>query len=251
MNILILEDEQRNADRLIRLLRKIDPTCIISGPMTSVKDTIVYLQTQPSPDVILSDIRLSDGLSFDALKEAASPVPVIFTTAYDEYAIRAFKYNSVDYLLKPVDKDELGQAIRKVKQYALNTTENNLHQLIEAMERSNYKYRERFLIPYRDGYKTVSVNEISYVFTENRIVRLFLRDGTSEAVSISMDDLEKQLNPEYFFRANRQYIVCMESIKYLGNYFGGKLILRLKGYSDVEITVSKDKAPLLKEWLDR
>ncbi len=104
MNILILEDEQRNADRLIRLLQKIDPTFIISGPMTSVKDTIAYLQTQSSPDVILSDIRLSDGLSFDALKEAGSPIPVIFTTAYDEYAIRAFKYNSFDYLLKPVDK---------------------------------------------------------------------------------------------------------------------------------------------------
>ena len=96
MNILILEDEQRNADRLIRLLQKIDPTFIISGPMTSVKDTIAYLQTQSSPDVILSDIRLSDGLSFDALKEAGSPIPVIFTTAYDEYAIRAFKYNSFD-----------------------------------------------------------------------------------------------------------------------------------------------------------
>lgn len=139
MNILILEDEQRNADRLIRLLQKIDPAFIISGPVTSVKDTIVYLKNQPSPDLILSDIRLSDGLSFDALKEVTSPVPVIFTTAYDEYAIRAFKYNSFDYLLKPVDKDELAQAIRKVKQYALNTMEDNLHQLIEAMERSNYK----------------------------------------------------------------------------------------------------------------
>lgn len=251
MNILILEDEQRNADRLIRLLQKINPTFEIFGPMTSVKDTIVYLQNQPSPDLILSDIRLCDGLSFDALKEVASSVPVIFTTAYDEYAIRAFKYNSFDYLLKPVDKEELAQAIRKVQQYALTTAEENLHRLIEAMERSNYKYRERFLIPYRDGYKTVSVNDISYIFTENKIVRLFLHDGTSEAISVSMDDLEKQLNPEYFFRANRQYIVRMESIKYLGNYFGGKLILRLKGYSDVEIIISKDKAPLLKEWIDR
>lgn len=251
MNILILEDEQRNADRLIRLLQKIDPAFIISGPVTSVKDTIAYLKTQPSPDLILSDIRLSDGLSFDALKEITSPVPVIFTTAYDEYAIRAFKYNSFDYLLKPVDKDELAQAIRKVKQYALNTTEDNLHQLIEAMERSNYKYRERFLIPYRDGYKTVSVNEISYIFTENKIVRLFLRNGTSEAVSISMDDLEKQLNPEHFFRANRQYIVNIDSILFLGNYFGGKLILHLKNYPKEEIVISKDKAPGLKSWIDR
>lgn len=251
MNILILEDEQRNADRLIRLLQKIDPTCIISGPMTSVKDTIVYLQTQPSPDLILSDIRLSDGLSFDALKEAVSPVPVIFTTAYDEYAIRAFKYNSFEYLLKPIDKNELAQAIRKVKQYALNTTEDNLHQLIEAMERSNYKYRERFLIPYRDGYKTVSANDISYIFTENKIVRLFLRNGTSEAITISMDDLEKQLNPEYFFRANRQYIVNIDSILFLGNYFGGKLILHLKNYPKEAIVISKDKAPGLKSWIDR
>lgn len=106
-------------------------------------------------------------------------------------------------------------------------------------------------LPYRDGYKTVSVREINHIFTENKIVRLHLDDGTSESVSVSMDELERQLDPTRFFRANRQYIVCMESIRYLGNYFGGKLVLRLHHYPDAEIIVSKEKAQRLKEWIDR
>ena len=251
MKILLFEDELRNADRLVRLLLQIDPTCDIDGPIATICEAAHWLRTRPAPDLILSDIRLSDGLSFDALKEAPASVPIIFTTAYEEYAIRAFKYNSFDYLLKPVDKEELAEAIDKVKRLVPVADSSDLRQLIESMARNNYKYRERFLIPCHDGYKTVPVGEINYIFTENKIVRLFLRNGSSETISTSMEELEAQLDPARFFRANRQYIVRMESIRYLGNYFGGKLVLHLNGYPDTEIVVSKEKAQRLKEWLDK
>lgn len=250
-NVLILEDEQRNANRLRRMLKEILPSAEIAGPMESIEATIKYLQTAPTIDLILSDIRLSDGLSFEALKEAPSDVPIIFTTAYDEYAVQAFKYNSFDYLLKPIDADELRIAIDKVEQSGRCIDKEPLRQLFDALQQGDCRYRERFLLPYRDGYKTISVKEINHIFTENKIVHLFLNDGTQEVVAISMDELERQLDPVRFFRANRKYIVSMESINYLGNYFGGKLLLRLHAYPKTEIVVSREKAQRLKEWIDR
>ncbi|MDP4276210.1 MAG: LytTR family DNA-binding domain-containing protein [Bacteroidota bacterium] len=251
MNILILEDEERNANRLIRLLKDIDPSFRIIGPLTSIEVTIAYLRANASPDLILADIRLSDGLSFEALKEAPSFVPIVFTTAFDEYAVQAFKYNSFDYLLKPIDAVELAAAIEKVNLNGKTYSDESLRQLFDALQRSDYKYRERFLLPFRDGYRIFNVKDINHIFTENKIVRLFFKDGTSETVFISMDELEKQLDPARFFRANRQFIVNMESIRFLGNYFKGKLILRLNDYPQLDIIISKDKAPLLKDWINR
>lgn len=250
-HILILEDEQRNANRLVRLLKEIVPEARIDGPLATIEAAAEYLRKAPAPDLILADIRLSDGLSFEALKEAPPAVPIVFTTAYDEYAVQAFKYNSFDYLLKPIDADELAAAIDKVGRGGRNTSDEPLRRLFEALQQGGCRYRERFLLPYRDGYKTVSVREINHISTENKIVRLHLNDGTSESVSVSMDELERQLDPARFFRANRQYIVCMENIRYLGNYFGGKLVLRLHRYPDAEIIVSKEKVQRLKEWIDR
>ena len=132
-----------------------------------------------------------------------------------------------------------------------NYTDENLQQLFDALQKSKFRYRERFLLPYRDGYKTVRVSDINHIETENKIVHLRLNNGTSEVVNVSMDELEHQLNPDYFFRANRQYIINVEHVLFLGNYFGGKLIVRLKGYPKTEIQVSKEKAQRLKEWIDR
>lgn len=251
MKILILEDEPRSAKRLIRMLKDIDPTFETEGPLGSIKETETFFRSGKSSDLILADIRLSDGLSFEALKHAPSSVPILFTTAYDEYAVQAFKFNSFDYLLKPLDADELEAAIDKATKAGRNYTDENLRQLFEALQRNKFRYRERFLLPYRDGYKTVRVSDINHIETENKTVYLRLNNGTSEAVNVSMDELEQQLNPDCFFRANRQYIVNVEHILFLGNYFGGKLVVRLKGYPKVEIVVSKEKAQRLKEWMDR
>lgn len=152
MKILILEDEQRNAKRLIRLLNDIDRTFIVEGPLASIKETVEFFQSGKTTDLILADIRLTDGLSFEALKHAQATVPIIFTTAYDEYAVQAFKFNSFDYLLKPLDPDELEAAIDKAVKAGKNYTDENLQQLFDALQKSKFRYRERFLLPYRDGY---------------------------------------------------------------------------------------------------
>ena len=251
MKILIFEDEQRNAARLIRLLNDIDATFVIEGPLASIKESVGFFKSGNTTDLILADIRLTDGLSFEALKYAPASVPIIFITAYDEYAVQAFKFNSFDYLLKPVDADELEAAIDKATKVGKNYAEENLRQLFDALQKNQYRYRERFLLPYRDGYKTVRVSDINHIVTENKTVYLCLNNGTSEAVNVSMDELEQQLNPNCFFRANRQYIINVEHVLFLGIFFGGKLIVRLKGYPDTKITVSKEKAQRLKEWIDR
>ena len=251
MKILILEDEQPGAMRLMRLLTDIDTSFTVEGPLTNIKDAIAFFQSGKAPDLILADIRLADGLSFDALKYAPASVPIIFTTAYDEYAVKAFKFNSFDYLLKPIDAEELEAAIEKAIAAGKNYTDNNIQQFFEALQKNHYHYRERFLLPYRDGYKTIRVSDINHIETENKTVYLRLNNGTSEAVNMSMDELEQQLNPDCFFRANRQYIINVEHVLFIGNFFGGKLIVRLKGYPDTRITVSKEKAQRLKEWIDR
>lgn len=253
MYILILEDEKRNFNRLKRLLEEIDATHHVAGPLTSIAEAVEWLRMNPAPDLILADIRLTDGLSFDALRQSSVSSPVIFTTAYDEYAIQAFKFNSFDYLLKPVNADELAVAIQKVKRYSSIQQGGNddIRMLLEHMRKNNYRYRERFLLPYRDGYVSVSVKDISHVALDGRNVCLYMKNGTNEKISYSLDELEKQLNPDEFFRVNRQYIVRIDSILSINNWFNSRLKVHLKKYPDTEVVVSRERATALKERLDR
>ena len=251
MNILIIEDEKRNAKLLERLLLEIDFTYIINGPLVSVEETVEYLNSHNQPDLILADIRLTDGLSFEAIRQSGTNAPIIFTTAYDEYAIKAFKFNSFDYLLKPIDIDELRAAIKKVTKTGINTENNNIQQLIAQMQDNNYNYRERFLIPWRDGYRCVMVNDINHIVLKNRIVAIQLNNNTSLNIPYTMDELEKQLNPKTFFRANRQYLININHILSISNYFNNRLIIRLKGYDNEEIIISRDKVAEFKAWLDK
>ena len=242
MKILILEDEQRNAMRLIRLLNDIDTTFIIEGPLTNIKEAVDFFQSGKTTDLILADIRLTDGLSFEALKYAPATVPIIFTTAYDEYAVQAFKFNSFDYLLKPLDADELEAAIDKATKAGKNYADENLRQLFDSLQKNQFRYRERFLLPYRDGYKTVRVSDINHIETENKTVYLRLNTGTSEVVNISMDELEQQLNPDCFFRANRQYIINIEYVLFLSN---------LKSATKLFSVLLASKRPLITELADK
>lgn len=250
MNVLIIEDEKRNFNRLRRLLQEIDYTINVDGPTAGVDETADYLSSH-TPDLILADIRLTDGLSFDALERTDVQSPVIFITAYDEYAIRAFKYNGIDYLLKPVDPDELAAAVDKARRMRRQATEDNMRQLIEQMRRGGYRWRERFLLPYKDGYKSVLVSDVNHVMSENKITYLRFNDGTSKTVPMSMEALEAQLNPDEFFRANRQYIVRKDSVAFIANFFNAKLKVRLKGWPDAEVVVSREKAADFKAWMDR
>ena len=247
--ILIVEDEKLNADRLKRLLKSIRPKAEIVAVLDSIADCVEWLLTNTQPDVIMLDVRLSDGLSFEIFDKIRVEAPVIFTTAYDEYAVRAFKYNSIDYLLKPVEQEELQAALYKLEQLTTaQETPKSLEGLLNFLQPK--EYRSRFLLPYRDGYKSVLVNDVAYFYSELKITRAKLANGLEEIVPQTMEELEQQLNPKMFFRANRQYIIHIDAIQRVANYFNGKLKIDIKNNPDTEVIVSREKAHLLKMWLD-
>lgn len=247
--ILIIEDEKPNADRLKRMLKAIKPKAEIVAVIDSVEESVAWFNEHKQPDVVMMDVRLSDGLSFEIFEKTKIECPVIFTTAYDEYAVRAFKYNSIDYLLKPIEQDELKTAIEKLE--SLNTggvNQKSLEGLLNFLQPKDF--RNRFLLPYRDGYKTVLVNDVAYFYSEQKISKAKLNNGAMEILPQTMEELEQQLNPKSFFRANRQYIIHIDAVQQVHNYFNGKLKIALRNNPDAEIIVSREKAHLLKNWLD-
>lgn len=252
MKILIIEDEKHNTSRLQRLLADISSEFEIVGVLETVKESVSWLEKRDLPDVILMDIRLSDGLSFDIFDKVVVVSPVIFTTSYDEYAIRAFKVNSIDYLLKPIEKEELEVALEKVEiGRKKSVTALELEQLLHLFREKSPVFRKRFLLPAFNGYKTISVDEISYFFTEQKITYLVAGGGNIEMLAQTMDELEDELDPDGFFRANRQFIIHIDSVSMIQNDSNGKAKVVLKQNSEMEIVVSREKAPLLKKWLDR
>ena len=248
MNILIVEDEKHNAIRLQQLVTEISDAYYIIGIVSSVEESVLWIKNNPKPDVALMDIRLSDGLSFDIFQQTTVNFPVIFTTAYDEYAIRAFKVNGLDYLLKPIQKEELAIALKKTN---LIASQPHVEQLLELINSKAKIYRKRFLLPAFDGFKTINTDDIAFVYFEYKSTRLMLKSGQEEVVAYSLDDLEDELNPDDFFRANRQFIVSVSSIERILNSFNGKLKVVLKAQPEKEVLVSKEKATKFKEWLDQ
>lgn len=252
MKILILEDEKHNASRLKRILLESNPDVEILGILETVKISVEWLRDNPAPDVILMDIRLADGLSFDIFSQTTVTCPVIFTTAYDEYAVRAFKVNSLDYLLKPIDKDELQQALVRVNPVKNNYLKmTDIQIILEQFQQSTTSYRRRFLIPVHDGYMSVGTNEISFIYSEFKLTHLFLDSGKSICIQQTLDELEEELDPELFFRGNRQIILSVDSIDKIYNSFNGKLKIILKKDNQKEVFISREKAPLFKAWLDK
>ncbi|MFN0292460.1 LytR/AlgR family response regulator transcription factor [Pedobacter helvus] len=243
--ILIIEDERLNADRLKRLLGEVLPNALVLNVLNSVKESVNWLVANGMPDVLFMDVRLSDGLSFEIFERIRISCPVIFTTSYDEYAVQAFKYNGVDYLLKPVELDELRSAIGRI-----DHKDDYLEMIDKLREYVKPKeYKNRLLIPYKDGYRVVLVKEVRYLYLEHRILRARLLDGSEVVVPHGMEELEHQLDPRFFFRINRQYLVHAEAIDRIHNYFNGKLKVTLKD-SPEEVVVSREKAVALKQWID-
>lgn len=248
-NVLIIEDEKLNADRLKRLLKEIKPSIFILDVLDNIADSISWFKCNKLPDLVMMDIRLSDGLSFEILDTIKIDCPIIFTTAFDEYAVRAFKFNSIDYLLKPVEKTELENAVQKLDhRNDMQINQQPLQGLLDFIYPKDF--RLRFLIPFKDGYKTILVEDILYFYSEFKLTHAQLKCGTVEIVPQTMEELEQQLNPKVFFRANRQFIVHIDAIKRLHNHFNGKLKIEIKNNGEVEILVSREKAQLLKNWLD-
>jgi len=247
-NILIIEDEKPNAARLKRLISVIKPDAVVLDVLESVSETVDWLLKNECPDLIMMDVRLPDGLSFEIFEQLNPKCPIIFTTAYDEYAVRAFKFNSIDYLLKPIEQDELEHSFRMVEEKQQNDTTKSIEGLLSQMTKK--EYRNRFLLPYRDGFKTVLVNDIEYIYSELRITKAQLQNGHEEVLPQTLEELEQQLDPKFFYRANRQFIVHIDAIRQIHNYFNGKLKIELLKSPAIEIIVSREKALAFKMWLD-
>jgi DNA-binding LytR/AlgR family response regulator len=245
--ILIIEDEPLNANRVKRLLLDIDDTLEIEGPSTSVEEVIKLLSAN-SYDLILSDIRLHDRLVFEAFQEVMPSCPVIFTTAYDEYALKAFRNNGIDYLLKPIDYKELSDAYHKA---CLLGSSREATTKLQSVSRELKCYKERILVTRGDELVPLKVCDINYIHTEDNQVCAYTVNGERYHLALTMGELEEVLSPELFFRLNRQYIVHIDSIQKISFYFMGKLVVRIKGCNESPIVVSKGRSSDFREWLDR
>lgn len=251
MKVLIIEDESINANRLKRLLEELEPSVELLGVIDTVADSIEWLQANPMPELITMDIRLADGISFSIFDKVSITCPIIFTTAYDEYAIQAFKLNSIDYLMKPIEKAELAHALMKFKSIPKSNVDNDLANVLKNLV-DKRTFRQRFLVSFRDGYKSINVSDIDFIYSEFKITHLSLKNNVgSIAITQTMEELEQELDPEIFFRANRQFFIRVESIKSISNYFNAKLKIELKNDSSREVIISREKAPFFKQWMDR
>ena len=253
MQVLIVEDEKLLAKRLQKLLQETEPAAEVVAITHSVEDTVTWLQTHVTPDLILMDIELADGQSFDIFQQVAVLSPVIFTTAYDEYAIKAFKVNSIDYLLKPIKAEELSAALEKFKKISMPAPAapdiDALLSALKLMQSTSTTYRTRFLV--KRGQKMVSIdaNDIAYIFSENSFSYLRTKQNQKYILDHSMDELEKSLSPQSFFRANRQYLISHEAVVAIHPWFNQKLKVEVKPATEEHIVISRDKANAFKTWM--
>lgn len=254
MRIIIVEDEQHNYRLLRGMVEKLRSNWEIVEWLESVKSTVAWLKNNPSPDLIFMDIQLTDGISFSIFDEVQVDSMVIFTTAYDEYALRAFQVNSIDYLLKPIKAESLKQAIEKfeglfkVKENAINN-KPDYKDLLNAITRGEKKYRKRFLVSGATSYFKLDADEVACFYTENRVTTAVTFKAKEYAIDLTIEKLEEQLDPDLFFRTNRSTIVHINAIRKFENHFGGKLILRLVHPFDQPITISRLKAAEFKNWV--
>lgn len=249
MKVLIIEDEAPAYRRLEKLIKECDPDSEIAGIIQSVKDGIEWFQLNPLPDLIFSDIQLADDLSFTIFKQLNITVPIIFITAFDEYAINAFKFYSVDYLLKPINSDDLKASLEKYKTIHRKQPANNFDDLIKKL--TEKQYRERFLVYSGDSLIPINSCDIAYFLSEDGATMIFTNEGKRHLLAESLDTLENELNPKDFFRANRQYLVSSKAIQKIHNYGNQKLKLTIKPACEEGIIISKLKATAFKNWLGR
>lgn len=248
MTALIIEDEFPNYTYVKQLFEQNFPLIKISGPLASVAEVKEYFALGVRPDFILADIKLADALVFEAFSDLQIDIPVIFTTAYNEFAIKAFDYNSIGYLLKPIEPEEFIKSINKIFSQKVAYGEYNLASLSEI---AITKYRKRFLCPYKDEFIIIKTKDINHISLDCGTTKLYLHNGKSYNIDISMNELESQLDPEFFFRANRQFIIHIDAVEKLISYWGRKLKICLSGFPDVEVIVSKEKGSEIKKWLSK
>src|SRR4051794_28969163 len=259
MKIFIVEDEELAVKKLRKTLQLVDESAEIVGEADSIQSAVDWLENNPDPDLILMDIELADGQSFEIFNHVEVKSPVIFITSYDEYALKAFKVNSVDYLLKPVQKEDLQAALDKFRQMKkMYTTESEPSQISldilvkELQQKLHAKdYRKRFLVKHGQKLVSVEVEEIAYFFSDGRLNFFKTYDNRKFVVDYTMDELEDMLDPERYFRISRSFYVSVNSIDQIHDYFGNRLLLHLKPAVDKESIVSREKVTEFKKWMGK
>lgn len=254
MKVLIVEDEELAVKKLQKTLTGVDDTIEVVGVSDSIKNTVEWLHNHPSPDLILMDIELADGQSFEIFKLTEVKSPVIFTTSYDEYALKAFKVNSVDYLLKPIQQEELKAALNKYKKIkgdgkadlSIDSLVKELQQKLQPKE-----YRKRFLVKHTQKLVSIEVEDIAYFYSDGRLNFFKTDDNRKFVVDYTMDELEEMLDPDRYFRISRSFYVSVNSIDKIDDYFGNRLILQLKPAVDKEALVSREKVTEFKKWMGK
>jgi DNA-binding LytR/AlgR family response regulator len=251
MNVVIIEDEPHAAQRLSRLVTEINPASRIVATIDSVKKAVQWFSTNATPQLIFMDIQLADGISFEIFDQVNIQSPVIFTTAYDAYALKAFKVNSVDYLLKPVDKTELEAALKKLAHLSPASTSVTISQLAQAVEMLTKKYKTRFVIKVGEHLKTIEVNAVQYFFSQDKTTFCVTNENRNLIIDFTLEQLEEMLDPGEFFRINRKYLVRASAINDIVSYTNSRLKLILKGNSDNDIIVARERVQDFRTWLDR
>jgi len=252
MRTLIIEDERPAAMRLSKLIKQNRPEAEIIEIIDSVESAVKWLDNFPAPDLIFMDIQLADGVSFDIFQQTKIESPVIFTTAYDQFTLKAFKVNSVDYLLKPIDPEELAAAFvkfEKVYQKPQSYDNNVIASLLKNMQQKSYK--ERFLVKTGQQLSYIEVKDIAYFYSEDKLVCAKNVNGKRHILDYTLDQLEDCLNPDSYFRINRKFLTELHSISKIHTYFNSRLKLELTPKTELEVIVSRERVSNFKDWLDK
>ncbi len=251
MKYLIIEDEPALAKRLANLIRETEPETTLLATIDSVEEAVNWLSTHPHPDLLFMDIQLADGLSFEIFSQVEVKIPVIFTTAFDNYAIQAFKVNSVDYLLKPINREELKKAIEKFKQAGFQKTspDFDLGKLVDLLKGEQKKHLQRLLVKFGSKLKAVGIEEIACFYTENKTVYLHTFTNDRYPIDERLDGLEQSLDPDQFFRINRTAIISFAAIENMYAYSKSRVNVELKKPLTLSFVSSTERSADFKEWL--
>ena len=252
MHYIIVEDEKLSAERLKAMTGRLMPDANCAVILDSVRSAVKWLSSMPSPDLAFFDIQLADGLSFEIFEQVRAEFPVIFTTAFNEYALKAFKVNSIDYLLKPIDEEELGAAIERFNggyyQRSATLERDSFSRVLNMLDNS---YKRRFLVKAGEHIRMIPVEEISLFFSSEKSTFIRTLNGRDYGIDFSLDQLTSLLNPASFCRVNRKYIVALSAITDIITYSGSRLKLKLSVPADEDILVSRERVQGFKAWLDR
>jgi DNA-binding LytR/AlgR family response regulator len=248
---LIIEDEEPAANRLATLLKSLDPDIKILAIIDTVKSAVQWFENNTAPDLIMLDIQLGDGLSFDIFKQTKVDSYVIFTTAYDEYAIKAFELNSIDYLLKPFDTARLSNSIEKFRKYKTSETSTSIGKLLETIENRNSKFKKRFVVSIASKIKVIETGNVAFFYSKEKNTFLCAADNRHYPLDFSLDHVEEMLNPEIFFRVNRQYIVQYRNINKIDILSKSRIRIETNPPATEEILVSSARTSEFRSWLDK